>query len=418
MTDSPVQRFAARIASVLRRKNRPLHVGAKQRDSRDTSTAPKPEGFEPIRVPVAGVMHQSPRWVLHALSLSEPVWLLREANDFDVNAISVETHERRRLGYIGRTVSVRLAPYMDTEGIPLQAVVTELTRDVSGGVVGMAVSLYLPPELAREVRGEARSWASYCDAGTDGVTYLFLDCDEAELDQVNEALRRNALPWQRSGLSYRTAPDGRQYRWYVRLEGEVSQAALQQAVEDTLGPSGPHADSSQALADWIAQFDVENRDLRRLADQGTLAAERIATADQENQVLRDQLSTLQARALELERVAKLSTRQRRSSQRRELGDAISVLLPDVRLLRDSLDVITQELESFEPVLHELRNLCIAPASVKWERVEGAPQWKERRFSTGQRHDGRVYFRNHGSTWLVLVSFKDSQKQDIEYLKSC
>lgn len=416
MTDGRVQRFAARIAGALNRMTRPLRAGARRYDHRDTSTVPKPEGFEPIRVPVAGVMHQSPQWVLHALSLSEPVWLHREANDFDVNAISVETRERRRLGYIGRTVSVRLALYMDTERNPLQAVVTELTRDVSGKVVGMAVSLYLPAQLAREIRGEARSWASYCDVGPDGLTYLFLDCDEAELDQVNEALRRSALPWRRSGLSYRAAPNGRQYRWYLRLEGEVSQAALRQILEDTLGPSSD-ADSSQALTDWIAQFDEENRVLRRLAGQGTHAAERIATLGQENRVLRDQLSALQARTLELERAAKLSTRQRRSSQRRELEDAITVLLPDIHLLRDSLDVITQELESFGPVLRELRNLCSAPTDVKGERVEGAPEWKERRFSTGQKHDGRFYFRNHGGAWRVLVSFKDCQKPDIEYLKS-
>jgi len=404
--DDGFQRFATRIADALDRMIRPLRTLAKRYDHRDTSPIQKPEGFEPIRFPVAGVTHQSPQWVIQALNLSEPVWLRREANDFDMNAISVETRERRKLGYIGRTVSARLAPFMATEQHPLQAVVTELTRDVSGGVVGMAVSLYLPAQLAREIRGKAGLWASYCDVGTDGVTYLFIDCDEAELEQVNDALRRNALPWRRSGLSYRAAPDGRQYRWYVRLESEVSQDVLRQVLDDTLGPSHD-ADSAQALNDWIAQFDEEKRD----------AAKWNATQDQVIRELRDRLSALQARMADLERAEKPSDRQRRGSNRRELGNAIGVLLPGMLFLKNSLDVIIQELESFEPVLRELRSLCSAAADVKGERVEGAREWKERRFSTGQKDDGRLYFRNDGSTWLVLVSFKGSQKQDIEYLKS-
>ena len=86
-----------------------------EHEHRDTNADPKPEGFEPVRIPVAGVMHQDPGRVLHELKLSGPIWLHREHhNDFDVNAISVETDERLRLGYVGRTVAVRLAPYIDT----------------------------------------------------------------------------------------------------------------------------------------------------------------------------------------------------------------------------------------------------------------------------------------------------------------
>jgi hypothetical protein len=360
-------------------------------------------------------MHQSPEWVLNALTLREPVWLRREANEFDANAVSVETRNGRRVGYIGRTVAVHLAPCMDTGMNPLQAVVTALTRDISGEIVGMAVGVYLPNELARKIRGEPR-WDSYCDVGTDGVTYLFLDCDEAELNQVNDALRRRAMPWRRSGLSYRTAPDGYQYRWYVRLEGDVSPPALRAVLDQTLGPSRSHADSLQMLDEWITHFDEEVRDLRRRAAQGSASVEQIAALEHENRILRDQLTALQARSVELERAARLSTRQRRTLQRREHGETIRLLLPDVQLLQNSLAVITQELESYEPILRELRSLCSNPAEVKGERVEGAPQWRERRFSTGQKHDGRLYFRRDGAKWLALVSFKDCQEQDIEYLK--
>lgn len=93
----------------------------------------------------------------------------------------------------------------------MQAVVTELTSDISAGVVGAAVSFYVPRELASEILGQAPTWELCCDVGAEGITYLFLNCDEAELSRVNEALRRTGRRWVRSGLSYRAAPDGRQY---------------------------------------------------------------------------------------------------------------------------------------------------------------------------------------------------------------
>ena len=95
---------------------------------------------------------------------------------------------------------------------------------------------------------------------------------------------------------------------------------------------------------------------------------RIATLEQEKHVLNKRMS-------DLEREAKRSASQRRSSPRRDLGNVIRILLPDIHFLRDSLDVITQELESFEQVLHELRNLCSDPANVEGKKVESARKWK-------------------------------------------
>jgi hypothetical protein len=41
---------------------------------------------------------------------------------------------------------------------------------------------------------------------------------------------------------------------------------------------------------------------------------------------------------------------------------------------------------------------------------------ETHFNTGQKDDGRLYFKRvDGTTWMELVSFKDSQERDIEYL---
>lgn len=81
-------------------------------------------------------------------------------------------------------------------------------------------------------------------------------------------------------------------------------------------------------------------------------------------------------------------------------------------LRDSMDVITLERElskSFTGFI--CSNLPADPTYIKAERVEAADGWKELHFSTGQKDDGRLYFKHdkNQNRWLVLVSFKGSQR---------
>lgn len=280
----------------------------------------------------------------------------------------------------------------------LQAVVTELTSDIFAEAVGAAISFYVPDTLADEVLATAIKWEYYCDTTTDGITYLMLNCDEAELARVNQALRSSGLRWIRSGLAYGPASDGRQYRWYVRLEGAPTALVVEQQLNDTLGANRRSIDTNR----WIAEFDAENNHLRA-----------------ENRALRDASATLEARILELEHAATdPSPGYRRKSLREELAGLLDALLPGVVLIRDSLGVIQRELENREPVLRELRRLCWEPAAIVADakRIQRAPEWREIRFRTGQQDDGRLYFRKRDQVWHVVVSFKEDQKRDLEYLQ--
>lgn len=380
------------IIRVLQRRSSSPDVTADSRGHHPAAVLSRPDGFEPVRLPLAGVMHKNNYRHVQRLALSEQVRLRREpANEYDTNAIAAETHAGHRLGYLARSAARLLAPYMDAGNDPLPGAVTELTTDISAGVVGAAVSFHLPKQLASDIIAEGQRWEFACDVGPNGITYLFLNCDEAELNRVNEALRASGLQWIRSGLSYRAAPDGRQYRWYVRLEGGPSEDALRQVLHTTLGTVRYHSDATQTLNEYIALFDGENVALRA-----------------ENTELRN-------RILELQGTVRSLSRPRRDSRKDELSAAIRILLPDVRLLRDSLDVIVQEVESCEPILQELQRLSRAPGDVRGERVEAAPRWKERHFRTGQRDDGRLYYTQRDGTWMALVSFKNSQARDVEYL---
>jgi hypothetical protein len=86
--------------------------------------------------------------------------------------------------------------------------------------------------------------------------------------------------------------------------------------------------------------------------------------------------------------------------------------PPMQLLRDSEETMAG-LPNQGPLLRELSRLD-AP-EVKGERVEGAPGWSERRFSTGHGNDGRLYYRRRGDHFEALVSLKQAQTRDVRYL---
>ena len=98
----------------------------------------------------------------------------------------------------------------------------------------------------------------------------------------------------------------------------------------------------------------------------------------------------------------------------QLMDVAEVLLPEVEFLRDSRKVILRELSSFRPVFAELHQIAANP-ELKGTAVEGASGWRERHFSTGLKDDGRLYYKRQDGKWVVLVSFKGEQKQDVRWL---
>jgi hypothetical protein len=381
---------------------RPSAASLKLRLDKTSPLPPRRDGDDPIRLPIAGVAHLNRRRAVQRLVLGEIVRLRRDPlNDFDPNAIAVETSAGELLGYVGRNAAARLFRYMDTRPEALEAVVTELTSDISAEVVGAAISFYVPRELAAGITSQAEGWDFCCDSTAGGGLYLMLNCDEAELTRVTEALRRHGFEWTRSGLAHGIASDGRRYRWYVRLEVAPPSQVLAKLLGDTLGASRRVIGANE----WIAEFEPENVRLRIEND----------TLSKENSALREENTQLNARIEELAHTPS-AKQERRAARGRPVDGVIATLLPRIRLLRDSLDVVERELESPLPVLRELRQLCWEPSAVRGERVENALEWREKHFATGQKSDGRIYFRHADGAYHVLVSFKDCQERDIGYLR--
>jgi hypothetical protein len=94
---------------------------------------------------------------------------------------------------------------------------------------------------------------------------------------------------------------------------------------------------------------------------------------------------------------------------------VSFVLPNVTLLRGSWDVLATEIQEPGHVLRDLVQIAHSQAGVAAATVRGATGWKELHFNTGQRDNGRLYFRRSNGEIEVLVSFKGDQERDIQYL---
>lgn len=373
-------KIAGFVESLRSRLRQALRTGADLQDVPPESVLLKPEGYKPVRITLAGVMHEDNDRYVKRLTLGEIVLLHREPeNPHDTNAIVVKNQKEQRLGYVGKHIATNLALYMDSGKNPLKAVVTELTSVIAG--IGAVVNLYLPESLLPD---KEQKFEYYCDTNAD-ITYLYIDCDGTILNQILGSLQEKGFQWIRSGLSYRPASNGRQYRWYVRLDEGASQERIEEFFKESFGISPDHKDANQEktteIEEWINIFDTENNRLKAELQKAKEEKARIATM-----------------------------------LRNELDHIIETLLPNLKFLRSSLDVLTYELYSFQPILRTLHRISTNPGKVTADKVYGVDGWWELHFNTGKDDHGRLYYKHLDGKWMVLVSLKDSQSHDIRYLR--
>ncbi len=366
-----------------------------------------PPGHEPVTVSVVGIQYEPRTELVRSVALRERVWLWREPwNSYDVNAIAVKNEHGVKLGHVSRYLAAALAPYMDGGHNPMPAVITELASDVQGTLLGLKVGLYLPRSVVAGMQGGTPR-LSYCfEIAQAGTRYLSLDCDEVTLHEVMAQLEMRGYPCLRYALSSRPAIDGRQYRWYVVLDGEVGEREIHDFFCRHFGLVPEQQQAEEKVKEWVETFEAENLSLK-----------------EENQRLRqaiDNLGVELRRAREETQTLKTESRRKecelRRAQRAELPRFLELFAPSLTLVRDSVDVLTVELQSYDDALKKLSLLARAPEQLRAKRVQSAPEWSEIRFSTGRSDDGRFYFKRTKDRCFVLVSLKTEQARDLEYLK--
>jgi hypothetical protein len=103
----------------------------------------------------------------------------------------------------------------------------------------------------------------------------------------------------------------------------------------------------------------------------------------------------------------------------EIEVVLETLLPDVRLIRDSLFVIAAEFSNRRALYRGLAELRVVNGRLppSWKKLKGLDAWWERHMSDGQDSAGRVYARLGDSDpiWDVLISHKSEQSRDIAWL---
>ena len=281
----------------------------------------------------------------------------------------------------------------------------------------------------------------YALRGTVGGLYVMLRGSVTEAELSAAKLRSSGLVVARLGRYLGEGIPGFDADWFLRLDAEPT-AEVQEKVVIALGAQ-PEWRDEQGLRERLLAADLERalaRDaeakaaLLRLksaqveaASHGEAASQSRAEAEAER-LLREvaEAQALHARRrvaeLEAERAALRVVPGGRSDRAiaDEFDVVLDVLLPRVKLLRDSRDVVAFGYMSRHGVYQALAELGRSEREIptSWKSVQGASRWIERHVSNGQDNTGRAYAHLDRSDrrWEVLISYKADQSQDIDWLK--
>lgn len=107
--------------------------------------------------------------------------------------------------------------------------------------------------------------------------------------------------------------------------------------------------------------------------------------------------------------------RRTSSAEQLICDMFKGIMPDVEFLKGSIELIATYLADPAVAIQRIRQVVFDKQN--GTSVRAAKGWSEMRFSTGQDDSGRIYFRRIKECgYQILVSLKENQEHDIDYLK--
>lgn len=352
-----------------------------------------PPSFRPddriLEFALAGVIHHDGGRPALGLKLRERVWLRREpGNAYDANAVEVLSGRGRSFGHLPRHVAEQLSPALNAGLADTSAMVTGLRTDPAGRTVGITIAITVRRELDLHLPSRLEF---ACDQGDEGAVYILLNCDSALLDEIQDGLNRRGLACERAGQAFRPATDGNSYQWYIRMAEGVKPEQVERYFAEAFGVGAWTPPLNEAVDGYVKAFDGE-----------------VAAKEGEIIRLREAIDVAEEQARQAKRV-------QREASVYALRGLIAAVLPRLQLLGDSWDVLSREVAEPEDVLKELHAICCSPAECRARVVQGARDWREVHFSTGQRDNGRLYFRHGDGRVDVLIAFKGTQNKDVQYL---
>ncbi|MBQ4915280.1 HIRAN domain-containing protein [Maribacter sp. MMG018] len=338
----------------------------------------------------AGLNYDSRHEAVRKCTLNEKVYLEREPQNIkDNNAIHVKRKNGDSLGYVGRMHAQQLAPLLDQNAIFSWARIVALKCDLVENIHGVKIAIAVSPEIITSNTPKQKDIHFRFDKSEHNNLYLLLDCDERTLGEIIKLLNQSLFEIIRSGVSYRPGSDGNLYSWYLRLENSVDQESIHKLLRDN--------------------FPILNERYNHELEEEyfELQSEEIEDLKSRNKVLTEELSHAKKNLIKFQ-----SIHSHRSNQ---FKDLINLTLPKVQFMGDSIDVLNNEIQDYSGPLKKIKEI-LNNNNYKAKKIKTLNGWFELHFNTGQRDDGRLYYRRCAHQLDVLVSFKKTQSKDIQFLK--
>lgn len=354
----------------------------------------------------AGIGYDSRLDNLLNRKIKEKIFLVREpGNPTDKNAIHVKTADEKSLGYVGKNRSVNLAPLIDNNEVGIEGYITSIQADLGNTTYGVKVSLPVSEQAGKILKRTTLRAIDYVlELSSSQNLYMLLNCNKNTFDEVKELLEANEVSVLRAGVSFTpSTTTGKQYRWYIQLANDCDTKFIGKTLRENF-PVLKEKYDNRFKTDYLK---LQEEELHVLGAQKSEFSE---TINEQAESINEQAERINELEKELQSYAKQE--QKLSSQ---FEDILKVFLIDVIFVRNSTNVLIAEVEDYTVALKEILKINSDPL-FKGTKIHTLNKWYEIHFSTGQRDNGRIYFKKEKGEMSVLVSFKTLQKKDINFLK--
>lgn len=275
-----------------------------------------------------------------------------------------------------------------------------------------------------------------------GDAYLLIEGSVLDCEQAAARLAAAGVRVIRTGRYLGDPVDDLLADWFVRLEiGPAGSGSLTQRVgtilDEVLSPAGTGGSAAE-LRLRLIESELASAKAREAALRSEVArltwslAERHASDVAQEGRARAEFDVLQQALIEEARsrataeamVLEVAQQPRAAPSGRlkdEITGVFESLLPRIRLLRSSLDVVAAEYSDRRFLYVALAELTgkVDGMPANWKKLKGPGDWLERHISNGLDDAGRIYARlnREDRVWDVLVSHKGEQSRDIAWLRT-
>jgi hypothetical protein len=269
--------------------------------------------------------------------------------------------------------------------------------------------------------------------------YVLLSGPTLSCETATGALKASGYDVIRTGRYLGDAVVGLEADWFIRItKPKDEHESLSALLTEVLAGQALIVDAHETLGEYRVRLitgelaSVKAREAALRAEVARLKLELTNVGQTQMEI--DELKT----AIELERslreeadAAALAAAQLLNDTRvgrpapqvgkikNEIEIVFATLIPEVRLMRDSMIVIAAEFSSRRALYRGLTELRTVNGRFPptWKKLKGLDDWWERHISDGQDDAGRVYARLGDSDrlWDVLISHKSEQARDIAWL---